>query len=65
MTKIIVKKKREDIPIKCPIADVSNFWTRASIDLIQEGIKRAQKNEDIELLRSCKKRLLELENNLS
>lgn len=61
----MTKKSGRDIPIKCPVADISDYWTRASIDLMREGIKRAQKNGDIELLRSCKKRLLELENDLS
>jgi len=49
----------------CPIVEVSGLWTKASLKVIEEAIEKAKKNNDFALLRFCKKRLKELQEELN
>jgi len=48
-----------------PIIEVSGLWTEASLEVIEEAIEKAKKNNDFNLLKLCKKRLKELEKELN
>jgi len=41
----------------CPIRDVSNYWAQASIELLNDGLRKARQSGNLELFRECKRRL--------
>ena len=58
-------KKITKIIGNCPIVEVSSLWTEASLEVIEEAMKKAKENNDFALLQLCKKRLKELQEELN